>query len=477
MVLDLLANVFCSILALFTLGLVNPCDTTTTSTTPTSTCLGVSYDDCATQTSEFDTTCFWGKDECRADSAVSGCFTPLPLGTTCESIADKGEDYCNVAYPVEIVPTEPDYMCEWRRVSTVDTCDYCTYCIVIPGDVPVVTRRRDRRELGDGVGGDDGDGTFLSPSPLSLLEEQLFELMIQESNPQELHHYQQKYLDDLHRPNRLGLCDNPKSKHHGDTVGIAACTDTDNYIDGHDADDKEGDDKSALSLHDEEDPQPWGHPNTTMSGTMLAANPGIWLFEDFLNEDEIQGLLQLSKKYGDESEYYGPCQREGKIQLNAHPNVGKTCFKISSQRVCEGPYQTSKCDGQTDAADRALIDSLIKKVQMVWSTNIDPYPYIKFQRTNGGTTPMHLHYDRRTITFIMYLSEGGAGTIFPRVNVTIPPKVGMASTWMNYDRSGKRNPQADHAVQAHPSSAGTRLTASIELRTKSPQQFLESQIL
>jgi len=89
---------------------------------------------------------------------------------------------------------------------------------------------------------------------------------------------------------------------------------------------------------------------------------------------------------------------------------------------------------------------------------------------------MHLHYDKRAITFLVYLTDGGAGTVFPNANVTIVPQKSHAYTWLNYDANGRRNPMADHAVQAHPSGAGERLIVSFEIRA-SPDQFVASQCL
>ena len=115
--------------------------------------------------------------------------------------------------------------------------------------------------------------------------------------------------------------------------------------------------------------------------------------------------------------------------------------------------------------DADFIISLQDKAKAMWDTDIElTHPYAKFQRTSGGTTPMHLHHDKRAMTFLMYLTDGGAGTIFPNANVTIVPKKGPAFTWLNYDKDGRRNTMADHAVQAHPESAGSVIRDSCNTR-------------
>jgi hypothetical protein len=57
---------------------------------------------------------------------------------------------------------------------------------------------------------------------------------------------------------------------------------------------------------------------------------------------------------------------------------------------------------------------------------------------------------------VVYLSDGGAATLFPNIGLSIVPKKGMVATWLNMDKEGNHNPKADHAVQAHPMIAGER---------------------
>jgi prolyl 4-hydroxylase len=52
----------------------------------------------------------------------------------------------------------------------------------------------------------------------------------------------------------------------------------------------------------------------------------------------------------------------------------------------------------------------------------------------------------RTWTFMVYLNEGmeGGATRFPKVDVVIAPRTGMALLWNNLDDKGAPNPATQH---------------------------------
>ena len=111
----------------------------------------------------------------------------------------------------------------------------------------------------------------------------------------------------------------------------------------------------------------------------------------------------------------------------------------------------------------------------MWPTiKLDPYPYAKFQLSEGekGTPPVDLHTDNeKIVSFILYLTDGGAQMIFPNANVSVTPKKGTAHTWLNGYETGSRNPMSDHAVQAHPSTHSGRLVMLFEISTEEKFQI------
>lgn len=390
---------------------------------PCFSCIGLNEDACRVATA-LDGRCVWGKcdyqDDCPDEEAdrIPICYTELPSGVSCSSISK--EKQCDNSFESDVVGS--DYACEW--VSSTSTCQQCVYCFVIP---------------------------LADPS------RQLFALM----EGEELEHHLQLY--EKERPSRLGLCDVPTSLHYGKTVSTQECMDPTNEVQ-----------KSSKIISDNSNLDPWIKPSEERSN-LIASDPGIWSIDNFLNDEDVDDILMLANKYGHDLKLFGPCRHETKDSLNAHPSEGKVCFKISPENVCDGPYGISECDVETDVEDALVVSALIDKVKNVWSTDLDPSPYAKYQLTTEGTAPMQMHYDKRAITFIMYLTDGGAGNIFPNANVTIVPKKGSAYTWLNYDRYGRRNPKADHAVQAHPESAGERLSVSFEIRGN-PKELLASQL-
>jgi hypothetical protein len=275
----------------------------------------------------------------------------------------------------------------------------------------------------------------------------LFALMEGEEHRRHLHDYTKN------TGGKVGICHNPRSKYDGMYVNHDECFDLDNEhlssVSFSSLEHTLGSEASRIA-------SPQG-----VESTLLASNPGIWSVANFISEDELDQILQMVEKYGTGHGLWGPCKNVNTEPMNAHPVKGKACFKISPESACEAPYKSdiAKCDRKTDPADSIFVADLISRFESMWSdlAHLTVLPFLKFQRSEGGTPPVDLHSDRTFVTMVLNLSEGGASTVFPRANVTITPEKGMASTFLSYDENGDRNPHADHAVQAHPANAEERL--------------------
>lgn len=273
-------------------------------------------------------------------------------------------------------------------------------------------------------------------------DRELFALMEGEELEDHLLEYEQR---------GIGLCHYPGSKVHDNFVTHQECFHPSNQLPAEEVDVIQADGHY----------EPWTSPS---GGTLLASNPGLWSIENFLNEEETERLIGLVNKYGEDLGLFGPCKHDMRHPVNAHPSRAKVCFKISPENVCEGPYDISECASDTLPEDAAFVEELRNRFRDMWSVKVNPNPYIKFQRAEGGTPPVDLHMDNeKSISFVLYLQDDGAKTIFPHANVTIAPKTGTATTWLNMYPDGRRNPMADHAVQAQPVSAGKRLVALFEV--------------
>ena len=137
---------------------------------------------------------------------------------------------------------------------------------------------------------------------------------------------------------KWGLCDHPTSINHGLITTHEKCFHENYQVDGHVA---------ADVGNYEEKPIPKIEP-TRDGSTLVADNPGIWMYHYFVNEEEIKHLLQLVKKYGEDYNMFGPCKHEESGKGNAHPTKNESCFKISVDHVCDGPNDVSKCEMKTE---------------------------------------------------------------------------------------------------------------------------------
>ena len=251
-----------------------------------------------------------------------------------------------------------------------------------------------------------------------------------------------------------------------------------------------------------QDGAPWVSPSFDKAA-LLASNPGIWMVDDFLNDKESDKLIGMIKKNGYEKSMFGPCS-DPKLQAQGHPHYetpNRQCFKISPETVHNELFYKkaqlentenvhrgildfeaydcgkSGCSAKTDPEDGAFLASIMAKVKDLWSTNVDPRPHVSIVHVNGTVMPLRTHHDSSIlVSFVLYLTDGGAATVFTKAGVTIVPRKGTLAMWLNMDENGNMNPLSEHAVQAHPGRAGERLTMNIFIRDVTPEEFLASQV-
>ena len=300
---------------------------------------------------------------------------------------------------------------------------------------------------------------------------QLFNLMEGEEHGRHL----SEYVGQFSNRSTIGICDHPISKFHEKLTTHEDCFSAFNQIPGSSLRDVITD---TADQDEESTFVPWISPSSKdgdLKIESLASNLGMWKIDNFVNDEETEKILDLVTRYGEDHKMWGECKHEKRNPSNAHPMHNKICFKISTENVCDGPYDLSTCDLETEPNDAIFLEDLLGRFKSLWTDDpnapFDPYPYAKFQRTEGDTGPVDLHSDIYTISFVLYLSDGGAGLIFPRTGTVVTPQKGSATTWLNKDKHGKRNPLADHAVQAHPLDEDKRLVMLFQI-TAHPQLIL-----
>ena len=225
------------------------------------------------------------------------------------------------------------------------------------------------------------------------------------------------------------------------------------------------------------------------------------MVDNFLTEEESDALLKMIKKNGYDKGMFGPCTN-AVLRKNGHPHFessNKLCFKMSNETLHNemhfkmlqstdkgdanqgnlpfyGDCGDSPCSAKTDPQDARMLESIFSKVRALWSTTRNPRPHASAVLLTGTSPPLQPHQDNgNLISFVLYLTSGGASTVFPKAGVTITPQKGALAFWLNTLQDGSINPMATHAVQAHPGYAGERATVNMFIRDVTPDEFLMSQ--
>jgi hypothetical protein len=193
---------------------------------------------------------------------------------------------------------------------------------------------------------------------------------------------------------------------------------------------------------------PWASPSSTHDATLVVENPGIWILEDFLTEQEVQDITVAIKRVEAQPDIFDACG----------PSHGK-------QSQCA--YLGAK-DAITDA-DKAAFTSLLSKIQAVWGhhgqLDLSKQRDLFFvQRMALGNPPTKMHMDFKEdasiapVSVVLYLDDSKAGTVFE--TTTLKPKKGRMATWLNVNSDGSPNLRSSHGVQGLPENGTERLTMS-----------------
>mmetsp|Transcript_59547 Transcript_59547/g.176576 ORF Transcript_59547/g.176576 Transcript_59547/m.176576 type:complete len:405 (-) Transcript_59547:222-1436(-) len=258
--------------------------------------------------------------------------------------------------------------------------------------------------------------------------------------------------------------------------------------------------KGKTQTSQQEEAAPWAYPSTDKS-ILLANDPGIWIVENFLTDEQSDALLKIVKKNGYDKGMFGPCTN-AELQEKGHPHFessSKVCFKMSNETLhneihfkksqladkasvnkgyleLKGRCGQSSCSAKTDPEDGEVLESIFSNIKSLWSTDHNPRPHVSVVLATGTAPPLRVHDDTGIlVSFVLYLTDGGASTVFPNAGVTINPKKGALATWLNVRKDGSLNTMAAHGVQAHPGFAGERATINIFFRDLTPDEFVISQ--
>lgn len=279
------------------------------------------------------------------------------------------------------------------------------------------------------------------------------------------------FFDDAHKKD-LQPCPVRESKLYQQMATIHDCIDPANRIA-----------PDVMDPHYEENYQPWVIPNPSAIHegaqiTLVAKNPGLWTIDDFLSPSEVETFIEIMMRNGKGQEgsgMFGPCTDVGKNPMTSQPSTNKECYMIGPETMCEGPYHYSACEHATAPTDGEFIKMVQERAQNLMQIQTDVAApkyheplkvskHIKLHRATGDTPPQLLHEDAYDhVTFMIYLSDGGANTVFPAAHNAprVAPKKGRAIVWLNHDKDGHGLQSSFHAVEPHEAAYGDRMVAII----------------
>ena len=205
---------------------------------------------------------------------------------------------------------------------------------------------------------------------------------------------------------------------------------------------------------------PWIEPNAkTFEVELLSPNPGVWKIRNFLNDDKLEKIVDAVNRGGHDNDLYHRC-----VDATSHRHLdNKFCFCLSEESAISDE-------------DSELVAALLDQMSNVWPTNNVKRDHFDVMLTRGGCTHSLLHFDMddttvglngtattttqanyATVTSIIYLSDGGAGTYFPNADLLVEPEKGAVLTWLNVNSDGSPKLTAQHGVQASAENDPDRL--------------------
>ena len=189
--------------------------------------------------------------------------------------------------------------------------------------------------------------------------------------------------------------------------------------------------------------RPEGSPSFEAgSSELMDDDVGLWKLHGFLNEDEVDEMKHVLDA---SSNMFWDC----KLDLCKHLPEGCQRKNETSRLQPEDKQCllfTSDVKKALPADHSVLWMELLKKFQSVWPEHL-ARARILAQKQDGEVGPMKFHVDGEVpfkemgiltpVSIMVYLTDGGNPTYFPKANegkgLFVTPEAGMAITWYNVD--------------------------------------------
>jgi hypothetical protein len=164
------------------------------------------------------------------------------------------------------------------------------------------------------------------------------------------------------------------------------------------------------------------------------------MIHDFFSEEMSNLVLDAVYRSGNEGDHF------------------RRCFGISHSHIAEKECFFLNVDRTMHEHDANLVRTLVDEMDKLWPTNATKMDHFDVVLTRAGSAHSLLHQDldgidptsgkMSTVSAIIYLTDGGAGTYFPGTDLLVIPKKGSILTWLNVNPDGSSRGSAMHAVQA-----------------------------
>ena len=193
------------------------------------------------------------------------------------------------------------------------------------------------------------------------------------------------------------------------------------------------------------DCDPWVYPASDKAN-LLAKDPGIWTIENFLTEEEVDKLTKIYLGY--EETIAGedfPCSK------SQDAKDSKRCVLLSADDLLNNHHNKE---------DNEFFMQILGKVMSLWPQFKPVEKSFVYDVPKGEHPPLQYHWhtyenesrSRVSSTGIFLTDDDGegAGFIFPFAGsdgLYVPPKKGMALTWLNVHEDGTFNKNHVHGVQ------------------------------
>ena len=174
---------------------------------------------------------------------------------------------------------------------------------------------------------------------------------------------------------------------------------------------------------------------------MLSDSPRVMLFHNFLGADECQALIAMAEPRLARSTVQANGLEESRDRTSYTTNLGKSetlLVRTVERRVValSGGYPLDNLEP---------LQVVRYKPGQFYKPHYDYFP-----RGKKGTAEALRRGGQRTVTFFIYLNalpddEPGGGTSFPKLGLTVRPRLGTALFFSNLLPDGREDPRVLHS--------------------------------